>query len=70
MSINLPLVFTKKLYNGKPVIDGGLSNNFMLNYYLTPELDKLVSPDTKLLGVYLESNPKNTDWSYRYLKPI
>lgn len=64
-SINLPILFPKFEINGDIYIDGGFSNNFPINHY--------ISDSNKILGIYLkqqkikESNIKNI---FNYIKSI
>lgn len=53
MSISLPVVFRPVKYNGNYYVDGGLSNNFPIDY--------LDDGKHKIIGIYSSRKPENLD---------
>lgn len=65
-SSNLPVIFPKMIINGELYIDGGFSNNFPINYYISED-------NSSILGICLKENElQKTEINniFHYIKSI
>ena len=58
LSINIPIIFTQKQYKNTMYIDGGLSNNFIINHFVDIQTGQPLNSFTnqRILGIYLDSS--------------